>query len=151
MHAWRSLAAAVLAGGALLLNSGCASRATANVTSGADVAGARTFYVAQTPEDTRGIQNLIRDNLIKRGFAASAGPQTTQPPPADVLVTYVDRWMWDITMYMLELTITFRNPANSFPMAVGNSYHTSLARLSPEQMVDEVLGNIFNKSKENTK
>ncbi|MDH4173562.1 MAG: hypothetical protein OEW96_10105 [Betaproteobacteria bacterium] len=149
---WRTSAVAVLACGSLLVNSGCAiNRATASVTPGADIAAARTFYVAQTPEDERGIEKLIRDNLVKRGYKANAGPATANPPAADVVVTYVDRWMWDITMYMLELTVTFRNPTNSFPMAVGNSYHTSLSRLSPEQMVDEVLGNIFNKVKETGK
>jgi hypothetical protein len=149
---WRSVSIAVLACGALLLGSGCAiNRATSSVTPGADVAAAKTFYVVQAAEDSRGIEKLIRDNLARRGYAASAGPQTANPPPADVVVTYVDRWMWDITMYMLELTVTFRNPANNFPMAVGNSYHTSLSRLSPEQMVDEVLVNIFAKIKETQK
>jgi hypothetical protein len=28
-------------------------------------------------------------------------------------------------------------------MAVGNSFHTSLTRKSPEEMVDEVLGNML--------
>jgi hypothetical protein len=36
-------------------------------------------------------------------------------------------------------------------LAVGNSYHTSLTRKSPEEMVDEVLTNIFNASKTNVK
>lgn len=143
-----SIAIAVLACGALSLNSGCANRAGANVTPGTNIASAKTFYVAQTPADSRGIEKIIRDNLIKRGYTASSGPSTSKPAAVDVLVTYVDRWMWDITMYMLELTITFRNPANDFPMATGNSMHTSLTRLSPEEMVDEVLGNMFNKIKE---
>jgi hypothetical protein len=54
--------------------------------------------------------------------------------------------MWDITMYMLELTIVIRNPQNNFPIATGNSYHTSLTRKSPSEMVDEVLGNIFSEA-----
>jgi hypothetical protein len=45
---------------------------------------------------------------------------------------------------MLELTVQFRNPSNNFPMATGNSFHTSLTRKSPPEMVDEVLTNIFN-------
>jgi hypothetical protein len=54
--------------------------------------------------------------------------------------------MWDITIYLLELTVTFREPANLQPLAVGNSYHTSLTRKSPDEMVDEVLTNILNLS-----
>jgi hypothetical protein len=61
----------------------------------------------------------------------------------DAIVTYVDKWFWDITMYMLELTITLRDPKTDFPLATGSSYHTSMTRKSPEGMVDEVLTNIF--------
>jgi hypothetical protein len=55
--------------------------------------------------------------------------------------------MWDMTMYMIELTITIRNPANNYPLATGNSYHTSLSRKSPPEMVDEVMANIFNEGR----
>lgn len=39
--------------------------------------------------------------------------------------------MWDITLYLLELTVKLRDPSNDFPLAVGNSFHTSLTRKSP--------------------
>ena len=63
------------------------------------------------------------------------------------MLTYVDRWMWDITMYMLELTVHVRNPETNASLAVGNSYHTSLSRKSPVEMVEEVLNNIFKNPK----
>jgi hypothetical protein len=46
-------------------------------------------------------------------------------------------------MYMLDLTIVVRDPKTDFPFATGNSRHTSLTRKSPQEMVDEVTGNIF--------
>lgn len=148
----KRLAVAVLACGAVALGSGCAvNRMSATASPDSGLADARTFYVAQETGDDRGIQNLIRDNLARRGYEASAGQEGAKPAGADVLVTYVDHWMWDLSMYMLELTITFRNPSNNFPMATGNSYHTSITRKSPEEMVDEVLGNIFAKAKETKK
>lgn len=55
--------------------------------------------------------------------------------------------MLDITLYLLELTVTLRDTSNDFPLAVGNSFHTSLTRKSPEEMVDEVMTNIFNAAK----
>jgi hypothetical protein len=54
--------------------------------------------------------------------------------------------MWDITMYLVELTVTIREPKSDYPLATGNSLHTSLTRLSPPEMVDEVVGNIFKES-----
>jgi len=132
----------------LPLTSGCAvNRATATVTPGADPGTARNFFVVQNREDTRGVGKLVADNLVKRGFTATAGAEVPRPPKVDAVVTYVSRWMWDITMYMVELTVTIRNPESSFPIASGNSYHTSLSRKSPDEMVDEVLTNIFNAKK----
>jgi len=131
---------------ALALSSGCAvNRATANVSPDADIARVKSFYVVKTQGDDRAIDKLITDNLQKRGYRVTAGPQpATTPAGVDAVVTYVDKWMWDITMYMLELTVQLRNPQNNFPMATGNSFHTSLTRKSPPEMVDEVLTNIFN-------
>jgi len=127
---------------AFALLPGCATRSTATVTPGTDLAALKKFYVIKAPEDKRGIENLIRDNLVKRGFTAVAGPELPSYE-ADAAITYVDRWVWDITMYMVELTIVVRNPANKFPLASGNAFYTSMVRKTPEEMVDEVLNNIF--------
>lgn len=45
-------------------------------------------------------------------------------------------------MYMAELTITLRDPKTDFPLATGNSLHTSLPRLSTTEMLNEVVENI---------
>lgn len=145
-----SMKLALMAGllAALWFASGCANRATATLNPGADLTRVKTFYVVHQPKDSHGIHNLIRDKLVKDGFTATAGPELPRPSyKADAVITYVDRWMWDLTMYLLELTVTLRDPSNDFPLATGNSYHTSLTRKSPEEMVDEVLTNIFNTSK----
>jgi hypothetical protein len=139
-----------LLAGALVSASGCAiNRATASLTPGTDLEQIKSFYVVQSKSDSRGISTLIQQNLTKRGYTVTTGPAGA-PYKADAAVTYVDKWVWDITMYLLELTITFRNPTNEFPLAVGNSLHTSLTRKSPPDMVDEVLANIFNSPKKVT-
>jgi hypothetical protein len=51
--------------------------------------------------------------------------------------------MWDITMYMLELNVEIRDPRTDYILATGKSSRTSLARKSPEEMVEEVIGEIF--------
>jgi len=129
--------------GLLASTAGCANRATASLTPGADLGKIKTFYLIPELEDKDNYL-LIKANLEKRGYAVTIGPEMLPPYKSDAVVTYVDKWMWDITMYMLELTITFRDPINNSPLAVGNSVHTSLTRKSPEEMVDEVLTNIFN-------
>lgn len=133
---------------ALWFTSGCINRATATLEPGANLTAIKSYYVVHQPKDTRGIHDLIRDRLIRDGLSATAGPELTQGNyKADSLITYVDRWVWDITLYLLELTVTLRDATNGFPLAAGNSFHTSLTRKSPEEMVDEVMTNIFNAAK----
>jgi hypothetical protein len=127
---------------AALLFSGCAiNRATATADPTFDPISIKTMYVVKHAADGRGVNLLIVNKLQSMGYGVTTGVSTTSD--ADALVTYVDKWMWDMKMYMLELTITIRDPKTDFPLASGNSYHTSLTRKSPEEMVDEVLTNIF--------
>lgn len=128
------------------LTSGCAvNRATANVDPSANLATLKTMYVKKIPADDS-TYNLIADKLRSKGVTVTTG---TDAPPAgvDAVVTYIDKWMWDITMYMLELTIVIREPQSDFPLATGNSFHTSLTRLSPQEMVNEVVDNIYKGAK----
>jgi hypothetical protein len=130
----------------LSLTYGCAiNRATAHLTPGADLSKLKTFYIIEDQEDmqTNKVCKLIEDNLSKRGYSVKTGPELPSPYKSDVVLTYNDKWYWDVTTYMVELTITFRDPTNNFTLAVGNSLHTSLTRKSPTEMVDEVLTNIF--------
>lgn len=135
-----------------LAAAGCSNTATATLSPGADLSAVKTFYVVHQPKDTHNLHFLIRDRIVKEGFTATAGPEMEKSAyQANSIVTYVDRWMWDFTLYLLELTVTLRDATNDFPLAVGNSFHTSLTRLSPEEMVDEVITNIFKGAKQTTK
>lgn len=123
----------------LALLHGCAiNRATATVDQTTDLSKLKVFYVRKYSEDTRDTNVLIADKLREMGFSVSE-----TETDVDAIVTYVDKWFWDITFYLLELTVTLRDPKTDFPLATGNSIHTSLARKSPQGMVDEVLTNIF--------
>lgn len=129
---------------AILAISGCAvNRQSATLTPGTSVATLKSFYVGKHPGDDHDVAGLIAADLTSRGFTVTTGPEGANPDNVDAVVTYQDKWFWDITLYLLELTITVRNPASNFPMAVGNSFHTSLTRETAETMVKEVTTNIF--------
>lgn len=130
----------------LALLSGCANRASAKVDPSANLGAMKTIHVVKIPEETAGINTLIADDLRSRGYTVSTS--TEKVSNADAIVTYVDKWMWDITMYLLELTVTIREPQTEFPLATGNSLHGSLTRLSPPEMVNEVMNNIFKEAKQ---
>jgi hypothetical protein len=104
--------------GIVVLASGCINRATAKLEPGADLRTLRTYYVVHQPRDTHGIHNLIRDKLTRDGLTVTAGPELPNSSyKTDAVITYVDRWMSDITLYLLELTVTVRNATNGFPLA----------------------------------
>jgi hypothetical protein len=129
-----------------VFTTGCAvNKATATVDPSAKLDTLKTLYVKQDPKDERSVNTLIADKFKSLGYTVSTGKDT--PQGVDAIVTYVDKWFWDITMYMLELTITIREPKTDFPLASGNSLHTSLTRKSPPEMVDEVVSNIMKEAK----
>lgn len=136
-----SKCAVILTSAALL--TGCVNIATSQVESGTDLASLKTMYVKQIPADKRGVNELIADKLRTKGVKVKTGVDDPTGP-YDALVTYADKWMWDITMYMFDLNIVIRDPKDQMPLASGHSKHGSLTRLSPQEMVDEVINNIYN-------
>ncbi len=127
-----------------ILATGCAvNRATATIDPTANLASIKSIHVTKFAPDGREIYILIANKLKDIGYQVTSGIET--PEGVDAIVTYEDKWMWDLSMYMIELTIKIRDPSNNFPLASGNSYHTSLTRKTPEEMVDEVINNIFKK------
>ena len=108
-----------------------------------DISNLHTLYVRKLPADSRGIERVIQDKLNEFGFQATSGAGLQPNGPVDAIVTYEDRWMWDITMYMLSIDIQLRDPETEYVLASGSSYRTSLVRESPEEMVDEVFRDMF--------
>lgn len=142
----RFLKLAILLGLVATLTTGCAvNRATGSVDPSVNLSSLKTMYVKKIADDDN-TYTLIADKLRSKEVTVTTGTEAA-PTGVDAVVTYIDKWMWDITMYMLELTITIRDPKSDFPMATGNSFHTSLTRLSPKEMVNEVVDNIYKGAK----
>ena len=136
--------AAVFALCLLAVLPGCAiNREGASVSPDVDLSPLKTYYVVRFAPDDRGIEEVIAAALRKRGLEATSGKEGEAPREAQVIVTYQDKWMWDMTMYMLELKIYFREPETGRLLAMGSSHHTSLSRRAPDEMAAEVLANIF--------
>lgn len=127
---------------AVLLIAACATN-TARAP-GPDLTKLKTFYVVRTPEDERGTEKLIARRLTALGYRSIHGDSPTPPEKVDAIVTYNDRWKWDSTMYMIQLDIQIRDPWGAM-LASGQVMRPSRQHTSPEDMVEETLGQIFNK------
>jgi hypothetical protein len=100
---------ALLFGLVTSLMTGCAvNRATGSVDPSAYLSSMKTMYVKKVADDDN-TYALIADKLRTKGLVVTTGSDAA-PAGVDAVVTYIDKWMWDITMYMLELTITIRDP-----------------------------------------
>jgi hypothetical protein len=127
---------------------GCASTQKHTRVPGTDLSKLEKFYVAKQPKDERGVDVMISDRLSHLGYVSAHGGSAPDSTSIDAIVTYEDKWWWDITMYMIELTIHFREPDSNMVLATGHSMRTSLVRKSPGGMVEEVLTEIFKDTKQ---
>lgn len=126
----------------ILVLSACATN-SATKAPDANLSKLKTFYVVRVPEDERGIEKLIAARLAAMGYQSTSGDAPKPAALVDAIVTYQDRWMWDITMYMIKLDIQIRDGASGAILAKGEVMRPSLQRKSPEGMVEETLGVIF--------
>ena len=123
---------------------GCANLQSSRVP-GADLGRIRSVYVAKLPSDSRGVDHMILQRLTAMGYTASHGVSPAPAAPVDAIVTYEDRWQWDMSMYLLKLNIRVQDGATHQLLAAGESYRPSLERKTAEEMVEEVLLAIFQK------
>lgn len=114
----------------------------------ADETKMKFFYVVHNEVDKRNIDQSIAEVLVEKGYIATSGKIENIPEKLDVLVTYEDRWMWDMGNYLIQLDIQFRNPLNNYPFIAGENVRTSLIRKSPQFMADETITIMLKKIKE---
>ncbi len=57
-------------------------------------------FVERFEPDKRNLNEIIADNISARGHTAIAGETGQAPDHTTLVVTYVDKWMWDITKWM---------------------------------------------------
>lgn len=125
----------------LIFISGCVNNVVHRTDSPENLKNIKSIFVEKLPADERGINQLIVNKLVSMGYQATT--EHRQPKNIDAIITYRDKWRWDMSMYMLSLFIKVKEPDTGFPIASGSSLHTSLTRKTPKGMVSEVITHIF--------
>lgn len=105
-----------------------------------------TFSVHHQSKDERNLHRMIAESLQKHGLkivASDAGEPT-------YVVSYVDRWYWDMRVYLIDLRIDIRDARTNQLVAVGRSYQTSLAAMgeSHESIVERTVEVLFERAGE---
>jgi hypothetical protein len=119
--------------------SGCSSKLSSATIPGASLEEKGKFYVVRFVPDKRNMHMLIADRLTMMGFNAVAGEKSDIPYNINTIVTYIDHWQWDMTMYMIDINIQFRDAKDGSLIMNGKSYRTSLVRKNPDEMIKETL------------
>ncbi len=73
--------------------------------------------LCHSAEDEHAINVELREQLIASGRQATTGPLDGFGDGADVLVTYVDKWSWDVTWYLSSLDVAFRHSVTKEELA----------------------------------
>lgn len=131
-----------LASVVLLSLNNCAHQNTRQLSAGVSdsgVAKMRSFYVRKHADDNYKLDEDITALLREMGYRATSGSAESPAGKVDAVITYKDRWTWDLTMYMLSLDIQLREPGSDFTLASAKTVRTSLARKSQKEMVRETL------------
>jgi hypothetical protein len=100
-----------------------------------------TFYVERQANDGRNLAQNIAAQLRTRGLSATNGEAGDIPENAQYVVSYIDRWQWDMRMYLIDLRIEARDRNTSRIVGYGNSHQTSLAAMgkSHDDVVNRAL------------
>lgn len=125
---------------------GCANRIGATIDPSTKLSNLKTMVVKVSATDNTNTHMFIADSLRAKGVTVSTDAKAVITN-YDALVTYIENWKWDMSMYLLELTVTLRDPKTEKPLATGNAYHTSLTRRSPKEMSIEVVDAIYKDAK----
>jgi len=134
----------ILVLGALFTIAGCSTRLDATMSPEKSLnKDFGNVYVAHFSPDKRNLNYIIADKLTLLGYPAMPLDGNETPENADMIITYIDNWQWDMTNYLIKIKIDFREADNKQLIITGESFRTSLARKPPEFMIQEALEKIL--------
>jgi hypothetical protein len=130
--------------GAVLL-AGCVGTLSGQLTIPKEVAAKGVYFVERSPRDGRDLAAMIAERMRLRGLNAVTGP--APPPDADYVVSYIDKWQWDMRMYLWDLRIEMRGAKDRSIVGFGESQQSSLKAMgkSFNDVIDASLDQLYRK------
>lgn len=126
-----------------ILLSSCVASLKTEHTPGASLKGRDLFYVERHPDEDWGYHRMIADEMCMMGYKASAGEANQAPAGVDGIVTYDDKWTWDLSPYLYELELRILDPKDRTLLVKTRNVRSSLVRNNPKQMAQGALRSTF--------
>jgi hypothetical protein len=128
---------------------GCVGNTSGQLALPKEQAQAGTYFVQRHDKDSRDLAATIAHAMQARGMKATSGNATEKPKDAAYVVTYVDKWMWDMRMYLYDLRIDLRDARDDSILGYGQSMQSSLKAMgrTHEDVINIALDQLFAKDK----
>ncbi len=103
------------------------------------------FFVERHERDQRNLALPIADAMRERGLSVTSGSPSERPEQIEFLVTYEDRWSWDMRMYLTSLRISVRDPETQAILGYGESSQDSLSAMGDtfDDVIERALGELL--------
>lgn len=104
-------------------------------------------YVVHDPGSTYGCANAAEEAFKARGLTVTSGYVQDKPADTDFYVEVVDRWQWDVAMYLASLDIRLVDNATGDLIANGTFRQSTFFHTFPDQREKtlEVIASIYSK------
>lgn len=128
---------------AAFLAASCSETRNATVSQPSVIKSTRSAYVVKPGDSSRDVEVFLKDAFAKKGLRAQAGPQSGKGG-ADLHVTFVDRWHWDMAMYLRTLDVSVIDNRSIKEVANAMYRNSALhgypdARKTSEELVDLIF------------
>lgn len=102
-------------------------------------------YVVHDPGSTYGCANAAQEALAERGLTVTSGYIQNKPTDADFYIEVIDRWQWDVAMYLAALEIRFMDNATGDVIATGTYRQSTFFHTFPDtrQKTFEVIASVY--------
>jgi len=128
-----------------LLLVGCVGNTSGQLTLPKEQVQAGSYFVQRHDKDARDLASTIAKSMQARGLNVTAGTAAERPAEAAYIVTYVDKWMWDMRMYLYDLRIELRDARDQSILGYGQSMQSSLKAMGQthEDVINRALDQLF--------
>jgi len=124
---------------------GCVGNTSGQLTLPKEQVQTGGYFVQRHDKDTRDLASTIAKSMQARGLNVTAGTAAERPAEAAYVVTYVDKWMWDMRMYLYDLRIELRDARDQSILGYGQSMQSSLKAMGQthEDVINRALDQLF--------
>jgi hypothetical protein len=128
-----------------LLLVGCIGNTSGELTLPKEQVQAGSYFVQRHDKDDRDLASTIAKAMQARGLQVTAGTVAQRPAEAAYVVTYIDKWMWDMRMYLYDLRIDLRDARDQSILGYGQSMQSSLKAMGQthEDVINRALDQLF--------